>query len=131
MKTKWLLALLLLPAHAWSACPPNVPPDRACVQWQASSGWSDNSPFTPGTVVTYRVYRLTPPGATLVYTTTALNTPNLAGFPKGEQCFFVRASVNGTESANSNTACKTLRFPGPTDGSIVGPTDGSIEQPKH
>jgi len=49
--------------------------------------------------------------------------------PRGTQCYVMTASLDAGVSDPSNTRCKKVGFPGPTDGKIEAPTDGSI-QPK-
>lgn len=100
---------------------------QACIAWAPSSGWADGTPYPSGTIVTYYVYSQAdnqPP--VLRGTTTGLEL-KIVGLPPGPHWFFVRAMVATAESANSNTAPKTIRFPGPTDGSIEAPTNGGIE----
>lgn len=128
MKTISLAALLLLGAvGAHAACPAVVPPNVACVSWLPSTGWTDGTPYAPGTVVTY-VVQLIENGAAIrtVATTTQLSA-SISGLPKGTRCFAVVAMVGASNSVLSNAACKVVRFPGPSDGKIEGPTDGSIE----
>lgn len=127
MKLSSLALLLLVAGAAQGACPAVVPSNRACVEWKASVDWTDGTPFSQGTVVTYTVYLVTSPTTgTVIATTTQLfkMTPVL---PAGKKCFVVSATVNGVESDHSNEGCKVIRFPGPTDGKIEGPTDGAIE----
>ena len=99
----------------------------ACVAWNASSGWSDGSPYLPGTPVTYNVYTQPENSAPVLRANTAGLEIRIVGLPPGKYFFFVRTLVNGQESINSNVASKVIRFPGPTDGKIERPTDGSIE----
>ncbi len=138
MKRISLLVIFLLAASSCLAACPVMPSNKACLQWVASSGWNDGTPFAAGTVVTYRVYqvdKVTGGLQQLLGTTQALQLQP-TGLSLGEKCFAVVTVVSPTPtgfnstSSPSNTACKTLRFPGPTEGSIAAPSDGSIEQPK-
>jgi hypothetical protein len=48
--------------------------------------------------------------------------------PRGEQCYAVQTvDVKGAMSVLTEYVCKTVRFPGPSDGAIDAPTDGGIE----
>jgi len=118
------LIISLLAAGALSPCPSNV----ACIAWAAPTQNTDNSPITHP--LRYRLYRNVGAAAVVVSDTTSLNA-DIAGLPLGQQCFYATAidTVSGYESDPSNTTCKTLRLPAPTDGSIEAPTDGSIEFP--
>lgn len=123
MKFLLLTTLLLYPlsSQAQTTCATN----EACVNWTAATTFVDGTPL-PATGVTYNVYSQvvnTPP---VLRTTVAASSVVLKGLPLGDHCFWVRTVVNGVESDNSNIACKTLRMPAPTDGSIAPPTDGSI-----
>jgi hypothetical protein len=126
------LALLLFVGAAHGACPV-VPSNVACVQWQPSAGWTNNTPFAPGTVVTYTVWLVSTTTATSVATTTGTDA-TIHGLKSGNRCFVVTASAlplpdptYKNPSVDSNQSCKQIRFPGPTDGKIEGPTDGAIE----
>jgi hypothetical protein len=138
MKSKWsiILFLLVLGKAAFAACPNPVPANVACVRWQPSTGWSTGVPYRAGTVITYHVVLHANGQVVRTLTTTTGLDATIRGLPAGQHCFAVFAKVTPVDvgasdtSALSNVACKTLRFPGPTDGSIVGPTDGSIEQPR-
>jgi hypothetical protein len=138
LRNNWsiVLFLLLLTKAAFGACPAVVPPNVACVKWAASPGWSNGQAYAAGTVVTYKVWVLQTSGMPdrVVATTTGLDA--MVHGLSGRRCFVLVTTVTpvpagweGTSGPSSST-CKTLVFPGPTDGSIEAPTDGSIEKPK-
>lgn len=127
--SKWIITALLLVASpsVFGACP-TMPANKACIQWGASLGWTDGTPYGAGISVRYRVILVGATPVVLGETSSLEYRPQ--GLTLGTKCFYVITVLNtGAESAPSNTACKTLRFPGPTDGKIEGPTDGSIERP--
>jgi hypothetical protein len=127
--SNYLLALCLLVfgVPALAACPAQVSSDKACVQWLPSTTWSDGTAYAAGTVVTYTVYTSDGQGGGVLLATTTANDVTIPGLPPGQHCFVVYATVNGLRSGPSNSPCKTIRFAGPSDGTIVGPSDGSIE----
>lgn len=124
---RWLLLLCWVPVFAGAQTPPCTS-SEACVGWNASTTMEDGSQIT--SPVTYRVLAQKAPSAPVEVAVTAALAVKLSSLGPGSWCFFVRAIVNGVESVNSNTACKTLRIAAPTDGSIEAPSDGSIEFPK-
>lgn len=121
-----VLAVVLLACSglAAAACPGHV----VCIEWRASTGWSDGTPFAAGTVPLYKVYRRAKDGGpvTMVLSTTALEA-TLTNEPRGSQCYVVTATVDGKESLYSNEGCKLVRIAAPTDGSIEAPSEGAIE----
>ena len=123
------LALLLLAVTAAQAQTHTLTctSSQACIAWRASPGWESGGPFSPGTVVTYNVYAQPENGTPVMRGSTTGLEIRIVGLPPGKYFFFVRASVAGVESINSNLATKVIRFPGPTDGAIEAPTDGGIE----
>lgn len=125
MKYIFVLALLLFSSAAAATCP-KVPSTDACLEWSASTHWTDGTPIT-GTI-TYTVWRATanPDVFTNLGQTTTLQRV-LRNEPRGVQCYRITATVSGVTSAFTKPACKTIRFGGPTDGAIEKPTDGSIE----
>jgi hypothetical protein len=109
------------PAKADATNCAKIDDTSAHVCWDPSTKMIDGSSIPAGTVVTYAIYSGPKDnvGASPIATTTALELV----FPKlttGEHCYAVTASIAGAQpSALSNIGCKTIRDPGPTDGSIV------------
>jgi NADH:ubiquinone oxidoreductase subunit 5 (subunit L)/multisubunit Na+/H+ antiporter MnhA subunit len=109
---------------------PKVRADIACTKiddqsahvcWTPSTQFTDGTAIAAGTLVTYTIY--TGPRsnvtAAIASTTTALELV-FSQLTTGEHCYAVTASIAGVQpSALSNIGCKTIRDPGPTDGSIV------------
>ncbi len=132
------VSLLLLASAAEAACPNPVPANVACVRWTASPGWTNNVPYDPSReTVTYSVHLIESGASVRVVASGVVGVDaTIRGLPAGIRCFAVVTNVRNhatsivANSGLSNVACKTLRFPGPTDGSIEAPTDGSIEQPR-
>lgn len=134
----WLAAAALA---AWSAAGaqeqcPTLPPtgatcfsDRVCITWTAPTGNTDGTLLRQDQrPLTYRIWRRDAgTWRPLAYTTSA-TTITLAGEPRGLQCYAVEViDARGSTSELSCFACKTVRFPGPSDGRLERPTDGSIE----
>lgn len=119
-------------AALFAALAPNeCPRTAACLSWTPPAQYTDNTPIPAGKAITYTVYRGTTPetiGATPVGTTSATSmiVPNTSGQTQ-TYYFAVTATVDGAQSALSNSASKLVRAPGPTDGRIEGPSDGAIE----
>jgi hypothetical protein len=93
----------------------------AHVCWDASRQMIDGTSIPAGTVVTYTIYSGPKDnlGASPIATTTALELV-FSKLTKGEHCYAVTATIAGFQpSGLSNIGCKTIRDPGPTDGSIV------------
>lgn len=116
---------------AFNALTPSCPRTAACLSWTPPTQYTDNTPIPAGKAITYTVYRGTTPetiGATPVGTTSATSmiVPNTSGQTQ-TYYFAVTATVDGAQSALSNSASKLVRAPGPTDGRIEGPSDGAIE----
>lgn len=109
-----------------------------CLNWAASVGWNDNTPFANDAAVNYNVYRVAatypnPSTSTKVAQTTNLNVM-LTSEPRGNQCWVVTANAKlpapetqRAESAAAGPVCKFVRPAAPTDGAIEAPTDGAIE----
>jgi hypothetical protein len=132
------ILLLFVTSLSWgqAACPaPSIPPapcpsDRLCLNWDAVVTNEDGSPFTAAQLpLSYRIWRLIPGPQflRLPYSTAGLSI-GIVGEPRGLQCYAVQAVDKlGRESGLSCYSCKTIRFPGPSDGRIERPTDGGIE----
>jgi hypothetical protein len=134
---KYLALLLLLPAAALAQqcpAPPTpqtpCPSDRVCISWQGPADNSDGSRFESVQLpLTYRIWRRSATGQwqRLTYSTQGLSI-GLVGEPRGLQCYAVTAiDALGRESGMSCYSCKTVRFPGPSDGRIERPSDGRLE----
>jgi hypothetical protein len=106
--------------HAADTCP-KIDDYSAHVCWNVTTQMIDGSTIPSSTVVTYTVYSGSngTVGASPIATTTALELV-FSNLTKGEHCYAVTASIPGfPPSLLSNVSCKTIRDPGPTDGSIV------------
>lgn len=123
-------------APATHPCDEKIPANVACVRWSASPGWSNSSPYLTTEVVSYELWRVSKTNVDsgfLVDSTSNLYYKTTPGqLDLGERCFVVRTKVITalgvtSFSAFSNMACKTLKFPAPTDGAIESPSDGAIE----
>lgn len=139
----WAVGILLciaLPTCglAQEACPVPAnqtpcPSDRVCLSFTAPAGNTDGSLLSAAQKpLTFHVWRRAATGSwvRLAYNTRATSI-TLAGEPRGLQCWaFTAMAASGDESALSCYACKTIRFPGPSDGRIERPTDGGIESPQ-
>lgn len=127
MKYFSALAFLLFSAAAFGTCP-KIPSTDVCLEWTASTHWVNGTPIAAGTVITYTVWRATADPNVFVnlgQTTTLQRI--VRNEPRGVQCYRITATVTGVSSAFSSAACKTVRFGGPTEGTIERPTDGGIE----
>jgi hypothetical protein len=139
-----LLALTAVPlsATALEQCPASaVPiqfctstaPNVVCVEWRAPTTNDNGTPLSAAQKpLRFRLWRRLPNGD---FFPTEIGTQNLflrvTREPLGEQCYAVSAiDKQDRESGVSCYVCKTLRFPGPTNGSIEAPSDGSIEDKK-
>ncbi len=94
---------------------------RATLVWTNPTQWSDGQALAaPVTINVYRdgelVRQIAAPATSLT----------LTAEPYGQRCYALTATVDGIESALSNSACKTVKLPAPTDGRIAAPTGGSI-----
>lgn len=126
-----MYALLLTAVGASAPCLPPIPANEVCITWTAPSLNTDTPPTPIVLPISYNVWQQS--GSTWVLiTTTKVVALQIKGLPLGAQCFRVTAFYDASriESTPSLSACKTLRLPAPTDGSIEAPTDGSIEYPK-
>lgn len=132
-----VLSLLPLAAQAQTACSSGVPPrfcassapNIACIEWVPPVANTDTTAIAADQKpLVFTVWRRT--GSQYV---SLVSTQNLfvriGKQPLGQQCYAVTVTdAKGKSSDLSCFACKTIRFPGPTDGSIDAPTDGSIEK---
>lgn len=115
-----LVALLSVSTHV---APAAAPVGSTALSWTPPTQFTDNTLIPVGTTITYRVYR---DGVFVTQTTN--RTQQLVTEPTGPRCYHVTANIVGYgESTASVQACKTVRIPGPTEGSIEAPTDGGIE----
>jgi len=103
---------------------------EVCLSWTAPTHNVDSTVIaTDQKPVKYRVYRKVTDGFTRLAETAGLEL-KLVTEPRGEQCYAVTAvDAKNAESDYSGVACTTVRFPGPTDGTIEAPSDGAIETP--
>lgn len=105
--------------------------DIVCISWRPSPGWDDNTSYAAGTKVDYTVFRYdaTRNTSVPVKTTQALEVM-LTAEPRGQQCYFLSAKVDGLQSVfvpKHPGYCVLVRPKAPTDGAIEAPTDGAIE----
>lgn len=133
MKTLIAMVIVCLTAlFVVTACEPSLAqtPDvcsssEACLSWTTATRYIDDSPIT--VPVLNRVYGGLEGQPPRILAETMASQVKLTDLSPGSNCFFIRTVVADRESTNSNISCKTIRSPGPTDGSIEAPTDGSIE----
>ncbi len=130
-----VLLLLAANAHAedgWvlvaGAVAPTTPcpAPTVCLAWTKVTKYEDNTaiPAEKVSLVLCHVFR----GSEEIWLVPCINEQQvMPDQPRGDQCYFIIASLDGKSSKPSNTACKKVGFPGPTDGKIEGPTDGAIE----
>lgn len=106
------------------AAPAPCPSTDVCLSWAASTKYEDGTSIAASKVVTYKAYRENP--RTLIASTQSLAT-RVGGQPRGVQSYVVTATVDGAESKDGARVSKTIRFAGPSNGSIEAPSDGGIE----
>lgn len=107
-----IASLALVASQAWAA-------PEAVISFAAPTKYTDGSDIAAGTAVTYSLYQA-PKGSPLVKVATLSGTSATVttGLQAGsEVCFAVTAVINGQESAQSNSACKS--FPVPVPSAVV------------
>lgn len=106
---------------------PSCPSTDVCLSWTPPTKFTDGTAIPSGTAITYKVYRDGGSSSIAVVTASSTRIPNE---PRGTHQYVVTATVGAAESENSSAVSKTIRFAGPSNGSLERPTDGAIE-PSH